>query len=177
MKIALYIGAGLIIIVILLELFSAREIYTEIEINASANSVWEVLTTFDEYPDWNPFIREISGELSEGSRLSVSIQPVDSDPMNFQPTLIKADKNHELRWMGRVLVRGIFDGEHYLIIEKISEEKVNLIHGENFSGALVPLLRLLQIRFKLIIINILRIFYLLIVSENSFQKQVNYGLY
>jgi hypothetical protein len=97
--------------------------------------------------------------------------------MNFQPTLIKADKNHELRWMGRVLVRGIFDGEHYLIIEKISEEKVNLIHGENFSGALVPLLRLLQIRFKLIIINILRIFYLLIVSENSFQKQVNYGLY
>ena len=121
MKIALYIAAGLIVIVILLGLFSAREIYTEIEINASANSVWEVVTTFDEYPDWNPFIREISGELSEGSRLSVSIQPVDSDPMDFQPTLIKADKNHELRWIGRVLVRGIFDGEHYLIIEKISE--------------------------------------------------------
>ncbi len=140
MKIALYIVAGLIIIVILLGLFSAREIYTEIEINASANSVWEILTTFDEYPDWNPFIREISGELAEGSRLSVSIQPVDSDPMDFQPTLIKADKNHELRWIGRVLVRGIFDGEHYLIIEKISEEKVNLIHGENFSGVLVPLL-------------------------------------
>ena len=95
---------------------------------------------FDEYPDWNPFIREISGELSEGSQLSVSIQPVDSDPMDFQPTLIKADKNHELRWIGRVLVRGIFDGEHYLIIEKISEEKVNLIHGENFSGVLIPLL-------------------------------------
>ena len=41
----------------------------------------------------------------------------------------------------------------------------------------IPPTRLLQIRFKLIIINILRIFYLLIVSENSFQKQVNYGLY
>ncbi len=94
--------------------------------------VWEVLTTFDEYPDWNPFIREISGELSEGSRLSVSIQPVGGHPMDFQPSLIKADKNHELRWIGRVLLRGIFDGEHYLIIEKISEEKVNLIHGENF---------------------------------------------
>ncbi len=140
MKTTLYIAAGLTIIVILLGLFSAREIYTEIEINASANSVWEVLTTFDEYPDWNPFIREISGELSEGSRLSVSIQPVGGDPMDFQPTLIKADKNHELRWIGRVLLRGIFDGEHYLIIEKISEEKVNLIHGENFSGVLVPLL-------------------------------------
>ena len=42
---------------------------------------------------------------------------------------------------------------------------------------IIPTVRLLQIRFKLIIINILRIFYLLIVSENSFQKQVNYGLY
>jgi len=140
MKIALYIGAGLIITIHLLGLFSAREIHTEIEINASANRVWEILVKFDEYPDWNPFIREISGELSEGSRLSVSIQPVDSDPMDFQPTLIKAEKNDELRWIGRVLVPGIFDGEHYFRIKKISEEKVNLIHGENFSGILVPLL-------------------------------------
>lgn len=140
MKIALYIGAGLIITVHLLGLFSAREIHTEIEINASANRVWEILVKFDEYPDWNPFIREISGELSEGSRLSVSIQPVDSDPMDFQPTLIKAEKNDELRWIGRVLIPGIFDGEHYFRIEKISEEKVSLIHGENFSGILVPLL-------------------------------------
>jgi len=140
MKIALYLAAGLVVVVILLGLFSAREIYTEIEINASADNVWEVLANFDEYPEWNPFIRDISGELSEGSQLSVSIQPVDSDPMDFQPTLIKAEKNHELRWRGQVLVRGIFDGEHYFRIEKISEEKVSLIHGENFSGVLVPLL-------------------------------------
>jgi len=139
MKTTIYIAAGLFLIIILLGLFSAREIYTEIEINASANNVWEILANFDEYPDWNPFIRELSGELSEGSQLSVSIQPIDSDPMDFQPTLIKAEKNHELRWIGRVLVRGIFDGEHYFKIEEISEEKIRFIHGENFSGVLVPL--------------------------------------
>ena len=38
MKTTIYIAAGLITIVIILGLFSAREIYAEIEINASANS-------------------------------------------------------------------------------------------------------------------------------------------
>lgn len=140
MKITLYVVGSLILVVILLGLFSAREIHTEIEINASAHNVWQVLAKFDEYPDWNPFIREVTGELSEGAQLSVSIQPADKDRLTFKPTLIRAAKNHELRWIGRVLVPGIFDGEHYFRIEEISEEKVKLVHGEYFKGFLVPLL-------------------------------------
>lgn len=39
-----------------------REIDTEIFIDASAESVWHVLTDFAAYPDWNPFIRTIEGQ-------------------------------------------------------------------------------------------------------------------
>ena len=38
-----------------------KEIYTEIEINASANIIWRIITDFEGYPHWNPFIKEISG--------------------------------------------------------------------------------------------------------------------
>ena len=34
-----------------------REERTKIEINGSAQTVWGILTDFDAYPDWNPFIK------------------------------------------------------------------------------------------------------------------------
>jgi uncharacterized protein YndB with AHSA1/START domain len=34
-----------------------KELHTEIEIDASAERVWDILTDFASYPQWNPFIR------------------------------------------------------------------------------------------------------------------------
>jgi hypothetical protein len=118
----------------------AKEIYTEIEIHAPARKVWDVLVNFDHYADWNPFIQNISGQLSEGSQLHVTIQPVGGKPMNFKPIVKRIQQHQELRWLGRFLVPGLFDGEHYFRIEEVSEEKVRFIQGEQFRGILVPLL-------------------------------------
>ncbi|HWC70427.1 MAG TPA: SRPBCC family protein [Actinomycetota bacterium] len=52
-----------------------RELRTEIEIDAPPEQVWQVLTDFGAYPDWNPFIRSIEGEPQVGSRLNVRIDP------------------------------------------------------------------------------------------------------
>jgi hypothetical protein len=134
----IYIVVALIIILILLRIFSEKEIYTEVEINAPAQNVWEVLIALDQYPDWNPFIKEISGDVSEGSQLNVTIYPVDGRPMSFKPTLLKVEASQEMRWIGRLLMPGIFDGEHYFKLLEISEDRVLFIQGENFSGVLVP---------------------------------------
>src|SRR6476660_5134221 len=54
---------------------SMKEINSEIEIFSTPEQVWRILTDFDKYPQWNPFIDQISGELKKGSKLTVHVKP------------------------------------------------------------------------------------------------------
>jgi hypothetical protein len=89
-----------------------KEIHTEIEINAPAKTVWRALTDFAAYPEWNPFVRSGEGEVKVGARLHVTIQPSGRKGMSFRPTVLVADPERELRWLGRFWLPGLFDGEH-----------------------------------------------------------------
>jgi hypothetical protein len=58
--------------------------------------------------------------------------------MTFEPKVLVADPGRELRWIGRLWIPGIVDGEHYFKIEPVGPGRVRLTQGERFSGALVP---------------------------------------
>jgi len=116
-----------------------KELKTAIEIEATAARVWEIVSEFDAYPEWNPFIRRISGEPKVGAKLKVRIEPPGGRAMTFKPTVLAAEPERELRWLGRLLVPGIFDGEHSLHIEPLGEQRVRFVQSERFIGALVPL--------------------------------------
>jgi len=118
-----------------------HEIRTEIEIDASAERVWSVLLDFPAYPEWNPFVRSISGDPRPGGRLRVSLHPPGGRAMTFRPTVLAAVPDRELRWRGRLLLPGVFDGEHYFQIATVAPGRVRFTHGERFSGLLVPLLK------------------------------------
>ena len=116
-----------------------KELHSEVEINAPAERVWQLLTDFASYPQWNPFIRSISGEPATGERLEVRIEPPDGRGMTFKPTVLNAEPNRELRWLGHLLVPGLFDGEHSLAIQPLEENRVRFVQREAFRGLLVPL--------------------------------------
>jgi hypothetical protein len=117
-----------------------RHIETSIEFNASPVRVWAVLTDFAQMPAWNPFITSIAGEVSEGARLSVRIVPPGKSGMSFRPTVLAVRPARELRWLGHLLVSGVFDGEHYFLLEPHAGERTRFTQGEKFSGLLVGLL-------------------------------------
>jgi hypothetical protein len=117
-----------------------KEIHTETEINASAEKVWAVLTNFAAYPAWNPFVRIVEGEVSVGARLQVYIQPSGGSGMLFRPTVLVAKPRQELRWLGRLWLPGLFDGEHSFSIEPLDEGRVRFVQRERFTGLLLPLL-------------------------------------
>ena len=48
-----------------------KQLQAEVEVQASAERVWEVLTDFATYPQWNPFIVKASGEPVPGAGVRV----------------------------------------------------------------------------------------------------------
>ena len=124
---------------------SVKQLSTDIEISANTDRVWQVLTDFASFPDWNPFMRSAEGEARSGERLKVNLKPPKGMAMTFKPTVLVADEGRELRWIGRLLMPGVFDGEHYFVIEPIGDDRVRFSQGEKFTGLLVPLMGLLGV--------------------------------
>ena len=117
-----------------------KNIQTDIIINADISTVWNVLMDFEKYQGWNPFIESIEGEQQVGKKLTVSIKPPGGKGMTFKPKVLIVNPNKEFRWKGKLGIKGIFDGEHYFILEPIDKEQTRFIQGEKFSGILVLLM-------------------------------------
>ncbi len=117
----------------------SSQLHTEIAIESAPQRVWEILTDFAAYPAWNPFITHISGSASVGSRLDVQLQPPGGRGMRMRPTVLAAAPSRELRWLGRIGVPGLFDGEHRFRIEPLGTDRVRFVQEERFTGLLVPL--------------------------------------
>jgi len=115
-----------------------KELKTSIEINASPEEIWRILLEFENYPEWNPFIKGIEGTPEIGAKLKVKIHPPGQSEKTFKPILLNVEQNRELCWIGHLFFPGIFDAEHAFIIESVSESKIIFHHQEKFSGILVP---------------------------------------
>jgi hypothetical protein len=114
-----------------------KAIQTEVIIEAPSSKVWQVLTDFDAYPEWNPFIRQINGTAIPGEQLTARMN-FGGRTMTFSPTILVVQPEKELRWIGRIFIPGIFDGEHRFIIEPLGENQVRVTQGEVFNGLIVP---------------------------------------
>lgn len=116
-----------------------KEIKTEIIINAKPEKVWKVLTDFKAYPKWNPFITSIEGEVFEGSRFTVNLQPLGARKMNFKPICLSFNENKEFSWLGKLVTKGVFDGKHCFELTPLDNGSTKFVHREEFNGFLVPL--------------------------------------
>ena len=85
-------------------------------------------------------MRWIKGELKVGAKLEVRIQPTNARGTTFKPTVLAADPPRELRWIGHLWFKGLFDGEHILTIESVGNKQTRFGQKEVFTGLFVRLL-------------------------------------
>lgn len=109
---------------------------TTIEIDAAPDAVCQVLADFGAYPDWNPFIPSIEGVQEVGERLTVRLAPPDGRAMTFNPSVRAFDESRELRWLGHLLLPGVFDGEHSFRLEPNTAGGTTFTQSETFRGVL-----------------------------------------
>jgi len=109
-----------------------KHIETSIIIKAAPTQVWKVFTDFESYPEWNPFIHKLEGTPKVDSSIKIYLPG-----MTFKPKVLAFATAKELRWLGKLLFKGLFDGEHYFKLEENADGSTTFIHGEQFSGMLV----------------------------------------
>ncbi|PWG06919.1 SRPBCC domain-containing protein [Polaribacter aquimarinus] len=112
----------------------AKQIKTSITINASKEKIWKILTDFKNYPEWNSFIKSVTGEVKVGKQIKIKLQG-----MTFKPIILIFNENSELKWLGRLWFKGIFDGEHKFKLTDNGNGTTNFEQSEIFSGILVKL--------------------------------------
>jgi hypothetical protein len=96
--------------------------------------VWDVLTDFARYKEWNPVITLADGRLDEGHRLALRIAPTGRIAYIVRPRLSKVVHERELRWRRRLPLRTT---EQLFELEAVPGG-TQVTHGQEAWGPLVP---------------------------------------
>ena len=118
-----------------------REVQASIDVAATPDRVWDVITSFREYDEWNPVITRMRATLTVGAPVSFVLS-IAGRKLKIRAQVLVVQHGRELCWFGprgRVL-GAIFRGEHYLRVEPAGTKASRLVHGERFSGFSLPLL-------------------------------------
>ena len=68
-----------------------------IEIQSTPDRVWEALTEFDKYPEWNPLLCRAEGNLAVGEKVNLTARS-ESKEMNLLCTVKTVESNHQFSW-------------------------------------------------------------------------------
>ena len=111
-----------------------KEIITSIEIKSNPEKVWKVLTDFQLYKYWNPFIIEIAGSPTKGEKIKIELRTAAQKTRVYRPVIIKVDPPTELRWHGKALLPLLLSGEHIFTIQENEGQDSIFTQKEIFKG-------------------------------------------
>ncbi|MDJ0788882.1 MAG: SRPBCC domain-containing protein [Myxococcota bacterium] len=108
-----------------------------LEIEGSAEATWGVLSDLARYPEWNPYVLALEGELAPGSTLRVTISQENwPEPLVVEPTVVVAEPGRVLHWRGRLGDSGLLDTDHVFAIQPLDATRIRFDHFEEFRGRL-----------------------------------------
>lgn len=116
-----------------------RRIHAQIDIDAPPGRVWEVFTEFPTFGSWNPFIRNLEGDLAPGGKLQITLQ-LGRRLMRFHPEVTVVRPGREIRWLARQPIRGIFDVERVFEFEPVGSSGTRFGQWEVGRGLMAPLI-------------------------------------
>jgi hypothetical protein len=118
-----------------------HELHTTIDIDATPEVVWEILTDLDQWTDWNPFITSSAGRPEVGEKLVNRKMPPGGTAITFTPRVTVIEDGKTFEWLGRLVLPGVFDGRHRFELVATPTGGTRLVHSEDLNGVLVRFLR------------------------------------
>jgi len=121
----------------------AAGLRTFVDLDATPERVWQVLTDLPAYGEWNPFVTEAEGTFVEGTRLQVTV-PAGSALLQprLRPTVLEVVPLRRLRFRSRLDrwgIPGLFDVEQTMTLVD-HDGGVRLWLQDQFGGLLSAVL-------------------------------------
>ena len=114
----------------------AKTVTTTTVVNGSKPEVWETLTNFAAYENWNPVVTHAEGEPVEGSELDLELVLPGHDPESLDAEVLIARPDRKIWWQARLLVPGLRDYEYEFILEPLEEGRVLVTQQFRIEGLL-----------------------------------------
>lgn len=105
-------------------------------VEASRERIWSLLTEFDGYGEWNPYITRASGNASEGTTLQLRVEPQGEDAEELSAKVLIVHPRRKLEWQTRKLVPGLLDHEQIFRVLPAGPNRFRLVQEARFEGVL-----------------------------------------
>lgn len=99
--------------------------------------MWQLLTDFARYADWNPYLVRVEGAASSGTILTVSAVMQPGQPLLVQSVDLVAIAPMAMHWRGGLPDRSRFVGDHHFVVSA-AKEGARFDHYEDFGGTMAP---------------------------------------
>ena len=116
------------------------EINHEIEIDAPASSVWAVITDFDSYPQWNPFVVSAKSSLKPGEPIDMKVKLLG--PVQRQVEIIlDVEEGKGFRYCMKPFPFGALSSERSHNIIDLGDDRCRYQSHFHLQGWMMPLVR------------------------------------
>ena len=116
-----------------------RELRTEIQISSKPDKVWGILMDLPDWPNWNPIVNKIKGNLEVGAELSITMcDTKGNDGKSYKSIITAIDEKKRFSFTANMMGKFMFSADRIFELED-SQEGTLFIQRENYTGLMVPL--------------------------------------
>jgi hypothetical protein len=113
-----------------------------IVVEAPRELIWDVLTDFDAYEEWNPYVTRARGLASEGTELELTLDAADEEAEQVTAEVLIVHPRRKLEWRTRRLVPGLLDHEQIFRVLPLDARRFRVVQEARFEGLLAPIVDL-----------------------------------
>jgi len=113
------------------------QLHAQIEIAAPPQRVWEILTDFSAYGQWNPVFERIrSNSLTKGKSMRYSIRTPEGRLSHNRGVWQEVAKDKAIAWSSVLIHSKLYKVAHRFELNAVGQERTLLVHTEQFTGLL-----------------------------------------
>jgi len=112
---------------------------SDISIDALPKRVWDVLTDFGRYTEWNPLFVSAEGSVINGSRIRLTHKPPFLRDVQLGGRIVQLEPERKLAFQTGMVIPGLYRCESEFRLE-VADGLVRVHHRQSYGGLMVAMI-------------------------------------